>query len=79
MKRIAFLLALGLCACTNEDQARRVLKAENIERVSMTGYRFFICGDDYWYQTGFAGYKNGQYLTGAVCSGILKGAQLKFD
>lgn len=79
MKLVYLLPLLFLFGCTNVDQAQRVLKAEGVTNVTMTGYKFFTCGDDYTFHTGFTGTKNGESVSGAVCSGFLKGAQIKYE
>lgn len=79
---IAVVLSLGvLIGCTDAPNATRVLEQNGYKDVQMTGYRWFICGDDYTYQTGFAATNiaSGQHVTGAVCSGIFKGNSIKLD
>ena len=81
MKKIAVaLLALLLAACTDPTAARKALDNLGFSDVEITGYRFFTCGDDYTYHTGFSA-KNpkGNLVTGAVCSGWFKGSSVKFD
>lgn len=81
MKYVLILLALALSACTNETSAKRVLEANGFTKIEFTGYRFFMCGHDDWFHTGFKAMHYAQQpITGAVCEGLIfKGSTLRFD
>ena len=81
---LAVALAASLIACTDADQAKRAVEAQGLKDVKITGYRWFGCGDSKnssdTYHTGFeATGLNGQHVSGVVCSGILKGATVRYD
>ena len=82
MKRILFfaILAVGLTGCTAPDNAQRVLSEQGYTSIEITGYRWFSCGDDYTFHTGFkAKTIAGHPVSGTVCSGVLKGSSIKVD
>lgn len=82
MKKIILVVSfLFLIGCTNETDAKRVLSDQGYTDIQMTGYRTFLCGDDYTYSTGFSAKApvTQKQVTGAVCSGILKGNSIKLD
>lgn len=81
MKKTAILAALLLLtACTSREDVEKYAKAEGWEIYEVTGYRFFACSEDDWYHTGFRAVKDGQTITGVICSGLLfKGATLRLD
>ena len=77
---IAITALSALSACTDADKATRVLHGMGYKNVEVTGYRFFACGDDYTFHTGFkAKGADGSDVTGTVCSGVLKGSSVKID
>jgi heme/copper-type cytochrome/quinol oxidase subunit 2 len=58
---------------TDEAGATRALEAQGLTHVHVTGYRFYGCGDDYHYHTGFEALgSNGKPVTGVVCKGYTK-------
>lgn len=71
MKYLALVLLLTLAACTNEQEARRVLEMDGVTDIEMTGYDWFGCSKDDQYHTGFTGIRNGHRIEGTVCSGLL--------
>lgn len=75
------VLILGLLSgCTDASTAKRVLHQQGYTDVVITGYRPFVGSDGDTYVTGFeATAPNGSRVTGAVCSGLLKGATIRFD
>lgn len=82
ISRLVFVAACTcvLCACTDPPTAERALDDLGFTEIQTTGYRFFSCGEDYTFHTGFAATNvNGKRVTGAVCSGWLKGTSVKFD
>ena len=70
-----------LTACTNADSARRVLEENGYSDIQMTGYRFFMCGKEDFYHSGFAAKgPTGRSVSGVVCQGLLfKGSTIRFD
>lgn len=68
---IAAVLAMTLTACTDPQEAKRILKAEGYTEVEMTGYSWFGCSEDDVYHTGFTGLNAaGNLVEGTVCSGL---------
>lgn len=66
--------------CADPDAAREALDDMGFTDVAVTGPRYWGCGNDYSFYTGFRA-KNpaGKPVTGVVCSGWLTGTQVKFD
>lgn len=82
MKKIVAvaLMAGALAACTDAPSAIRAVEAVGLENVQTTGYRYFGCGKEYVYHTGFeATNVRGQKVSGVACSGWLIGTAVKFD
>ena len=82
MKKIILaVLILGLLSgCTDPEKATSVLSAQGYKDIEVTGYNLFSCGQDDLYSTGFAATSvTGQRVKGTVCSGILKGATVRFE
>jgi len=81
MKRF-FLAAVAiaiLISCTDAGNALKVLQSQGYRNITITGYGWFGCSDDDFYQTAFtATGQNGQPVDGVVCQGIfLKGATVR--
>lgn len=75
-----FFIFLAPRACTAPDDARRVLSQEGYTQVQLTGYRYWSCGRDDSFHTGFTALSpNKQTVTGTVCSGWLKGHTTRLD
>lgn len=83
MKSALTMLAaacLLLAGCSDEQTARRVLAANGLHDIRITGYRWLGCAKDEAYSTGFsATTTGGETITGVVCSGWGKGATVRFD
>ena len=81
MKKFTIVLALiSLTACTAPDSATKALRAAGYTDIVITGHRFFMCGDRDTFSTGFkAKGPTGVFVTGAVCSGLLKGNTIRLD
>lgn len=83
MKRLVFavLAVFVLSACTDGDEAMRVLDTQGYTGIKITGYNLFACSQDDFYHTGFiATSPNGKRVEGTICSGLLfKGATVRFD
>lgn len=79
---VAFAVAAvsTMSACTSRSDAEKALKAQGLEPVNVGGYAMFQCSDDDTFKTKFVA-KNakGETVKGAVCSGWLKGATIRFD
>jgi hypothetical protein len=84
LNKTALLLAVVcsalLSGCTSEPEAERALSGAGYNNITMTGYRFFLCDERDSWSTGFkATGPSGQRVTGAVCSGVMKGATVRLD
>lgn len=81
MKKIALLIASTsvLMSCSAPDEATRVLESSGFKNVEITGYKIWGCSKDDTFHTGFvATSPNGSRVEGVVCSGLLKGATIRF-
>ena len=77
---LAAFACLSTAACTDAAGTIHTVERQGFTRVSITGYRFFGCGEDDVFRTGFeAMAPNGERVTGVVCSGWLKGYTLRLD
>ncbi|MET3232228.1 UNVERIFIED_ORG: hypothetical protein ABIC54_004433 [Burkholderia sp. 1263] len=82
MKRIAMVLAVLtlLAACTDETAARKALAGSGFTDINITGYSYFGCDKHDTFSTGFeARGPSGQFVSGVVCSGWMKGATIRFQ
>ena len=81
MKKVIMVCAvLSLCACTRPDATKDLLTSQGYKDVTITGYSFFACSKDDTFATGFdAVSPTGQRVSGAVCSGLMKGSTIRFD
>ncbi len=80
MKKILLVVAVLLSGCTSSSEAMRALESTGYSNINITGYRFFLCDDKDTFSTGFeATGQNGRRVSGAVCSGFLKGATIRLD
>ena len=79
MKKILSAISiLLLCACTAPDTATRALEGAGYTDIKITGWSAFSCSDSDDFATGFtAKGPTGKTVTGAVCSGLLKGATIR--
>lgn len=78
------ILLIGLIIYVNpfvdKDTCRRVLSQQGYTQIKITGYRFFMAGQDETTSTGFtAKSPSGQYVSGAVTSGPFKGNTIRLD
>lgn len=79
-KLVLVLILLACCGCTRGDEAERVLMNQGYSSIEITGYRFLGCSDNDMFRTGFkAKSPTGSAVEGVVCSGIFKGATVRFD
>lgn len=79
MNKLFLIGVLLLTGCTNESKTVQTLQSAGFTDIQTTGYAFFECGDDDDFHTGFhAKNPTGQYVTGTVCCGLLKGCTIRF-
>lgn len=80
---IAAIAAVTLTACTDANNARRVLEASGYSDITTTGYRWTGCSKDDSVHTGFvAKGPTGKTVEGVVCQGWLpfaKSATVRID
>ena len=68
-----------LAACDDPNGAQNALSNMGFTNIRTTGYSFFGCGDDDAFHTAFrATNPQGKTVTGVVCSGVFKGATVRF-
>ncbi len=68
---VSAIAVLALVGCTDAQTATRVLNAQGYKDVQITGFRYFGCGEQDQYRTGFkATGPGGQQVEGVVCSGF---------
>jgi len=74
---IALLVVGGF---TKPDDSKRLLSAQGLRNVKITGYNFFGCSEDDIFRTGFeATGVNGSIVKGTVCSGLFfKDATIRY-
>lgn len=77
---VVFAAVLLVWPKTDESGAQRALDASGYTSVRFTGYRWFMCGKDDTYSTGFEAVgPTGQRVTGSVCAGFWKGSTIRLD
>lgn len=77
---VSLLSILSLSSCTDESGTKALLEAQGYKNVKITGYRYFMAGQDDTYSTGFeATSPNGTLVTGAVTKAWGKGSTIRFD
>jgi hypothetical protein len=82
MKRylLAALAAVSLAGCTDDNVARHALESSGFTDVRITGYAYFGCDKNDTFHTAFeARGPKGQFTQGVVCSGLMKGATIRFE
>ena len=81
MTRLTLILILALSlGCTDADHTVDLLQANGFTEIETTGYKFFSCSQDDFYQTGFvATSRSGVEVEGTVCCGIFKSCTIRFD
>jgi hypothetical protein len=77
---LAFAIFLTGCgALTEPEKTKEILEAQGYSHVEITGYRWVTCGED-TFATGFRAISPaGIKVSGAVCSGWMKGHTIRFD
>jgi uncharacterized lipoprotein YehR (DUF1307 family) len=76
---IAVVLIVAMSGCTAENEARRVLENDGFTNIQLKGWSPFSCDQKDTFATGFEADKNGRHVKGVVCSGVLKGATIRFN
>ena len=84
MLQVAIFAIIGLTACTDTDEATRVLEAAGYTNIELLGYAPIACGITHGNMTGWhTKFKaiglNGKPVSGAVCSGVFKSATINLD
>jgi hypothetical protein len=74
-------LALLLVSCADPNQvAISALENEEYSNIQLTGFGWFSCSEDDMFRTRFTAMNSkGRKVSGTVCSGILKGATIRYD
>jgi hypothetical protein len=76
----AIALAASLSACTAPDRALRVLQDAGYSDITIAGYAWAACSEDDTFATRFSATgPSGRPASGAVCSGLFKGATIRLD
>lgn len=84
MKRIITIPLIAglmiLSACSDADNAKRVLSDQGFTEIQTTGYAFFGCSKGDNFHTGFiAKSPVGNTVSGVFCSGWFKGGTIRFN
>lgn len=77
MKKL-IILTMILTGCSDGLNASRILEADGVTEIEITGYQYFGCGKDDTVHTGFRGHKNTKKVAGVVCSGLFKGYTIRY-
>lgn len=73
------IAASALVACSDPDNARHALEGAGYSDIEMGGWEPLWCGQDDDFTTTFtAKAPNGAKVSGAVCSGLMNGATIRF-
>ena len=81
MKKILTIAAVMvfLSGCTDKNIANKALESAGFTDVKITGWNPLACGEDDTYATGFIAINpQGKVVEGTVCSGVFKGATIRF-
>jgi hypothetical protein len=79
-KLALLMIILCLTSCTNAPKATEVLTNQGYKDVKITGWNYMSCSKDDFFSTGFSAMApGGKYVTGTVCTGLLKGSTIRFD
>lgn len=83
MKKLLLIFFVAMSfynmSCTDNRRSKRILEDLGMTNVKITGHRFFTCGEDDTYSTGFIAYKKNKKVSGTVCCGIMKGCTVRYD
>lgn len=77
-KMFSILMIICLVGCSDPKTAIKVLENEGFDKAAIGGHVFFACAQGDIYSTEFVGYKNGRKIHGVVCSGLFKGATIRY-
>lgn len=78
---IAAIFSLVICTggCDIAPaEATRILSADGVSNITLTGYSWFACGRDDSFSQGFSGKKSGQSVRGVLCGGWMKGDTIRY-
>ena len=81
MKKILTIVVVMvfLSGCTDKNTANKTLESAGFTDVKITGWNPLACGKDDTYATGFTAINpQGKVVEGTVCSGVFKGATIRF-
>ena len=71
-KKLILIIFLVLTSCSREEDVEKYAKLEKWESYKATGYCWFGCSKDDFYQTSFEAItKEGDRIEGCTCSGFL--------
>lgn len=77
---LIFVLVACLIGCSSANDARRALEGAGYTNIHTDGYRFFGCGKEDTFKTGFSAVgPTGKRVTGVVCSSWTKGSTIRTD
>lgn len=77
---LGLLFCLVFAGCNDPDSATRILRNDGYENIVICGTNWVSCGEGDWFRTCFKAKKNGNEITGTVCSGLLfKGHTVRVD
>lgn len=77
---VILFFVVRMRGCTNEENTMKVLQQNGYKDITITGYRWGMGDGNDFYVTGFeATSPSGSRVSGAVCSGLLKGSVIRFD
>jgi hypothetical protein len=81
MRTLLIIIAMTISACTNPDNATRILRENGYTDVRMTGYSWYACSEDDIYHSGFqAKSPLGSQVAGTVCEGLFfKNSTIRFE
>ena len=81
MRQLMILCAVALAGCTSQEDATRALRGAGYTNITLHGYAWFACDQERdTFATKFvATGPSGQRVSGAVCSGWLKGSTIRTD
>ena len=76
---IIVITIIFLSGCTDKNTANKTLESAGFTDVKITGWNPLACGEDDTYATGFIAINpQGKVVEGTVCSGVFKGATIRF-
>lgn len=79
-KTILIIAVLLISGCSSSNDAQKALKAAGYTDIQTHGKAFFACSKDDTFATKFSATNSkGERVSGAVCSGWLKGSTIRFN